>query len=151
MEDDSQSKKVKMKFSKKSTHKSKQQIFTLIKPDVVQEFTYLGVNLRSTGNFSTNLTQLKEKALHALFYLTRTVGFKKLKPKQVNRLSDVLITPILAYGCEVWGAYFKHNFEKWDKSPNEKVHLIFCSYYLGGGNTNCEAARRARQTYWPAV
>ena len=89
------------------------------------------MKLSSTGNFSTNLTQLKEKALHAFSYLTRTIGFKKLKPKQANRLFDVLISPILTYGCEVWGMYLKHHFENWDQSPIEKAHLIFFKYYLG--------------------
>lgn len=140
-----------MIFSKKCTQKSKQQIFTLDndKLDVVQEFTYLGVKLSSTGNFSANQKQLKEKAVHAFFNLTRRIGFKKLKPKQANKLFDVLISPILTYGSEVWGAYLKQNFEKWDKSPIEKVHLIFCKYYLGVNRKATNIACRAELGRFP--
>ena len=39
--------------------------------DVVQEYTYLGTRMSSSGNFSVSREHLKEKALHALFSLRR--------------------------------------------------------------------------------
>ena len=39
--------------------------------DVVQEYTYLGSRMSSSGNFTVSLEQLKQKALHALVNLRR--------------------------------------------------------------------------------
>ena len=132
-------------MQKKSPKSSKQQDFHLNnnKLDIVQEYTYLGVKLSSTGNFTTNQTQSIEKALHTFYNLTRIIDLKRLKPKHANKLFKTLIVPILSYGCEVWGAYLKQTFQNWEKSPIEKVHFRFCKYYLGvnGKATNiaCKA------------
>ena len=40
--------------------------------EIVQNYTYLGTLISSTGNFSMALDKLKEKALHALFSLRNT-------------------------------------------------------------------------------
>ena len=116
-----------MIFAKKSAKSSKQQDFHLFnnKLDIVQEYTYLGLKLSSTGNFTTNQTQSREKAWHAFYNLTRIIDLKRLKPKHANKLFETLIVPILSYGCEVWGAYLKQTFQNWEKSPIEKVHLRF--------------------------
>ena len=39
--------------------------------DVVQDYTYLGTRISSSGNFTVTLDHLKEKALHAFFSLRR--------------------------------------------------------------------------------
>ena len=39
--------------------------------DAVQDYTYLGTKISSSGNFKISLDHLKEKALHALFSLRR--------------------------------------------------------------------------------
>ena len=39
--------------------------------EIVQNYTYLGTVISSTGNFSLALDKLKEKALHALFSLRK--------------------------------------------------------------------------------
>lgn len=117
--------------------------------EIVQEFTYLGVKISSSGNFQNHKTLTKEKALHALFKLTKTVDFKRLKPKQALKLFDTLICPILTYGCEVWGAYLKQNFNTWDKEPTEKVHLKFCKYYLGVNSKAPNFACRAELGRFP--
>lgn len=117
--------------------------------EIVQEFTYLGVKISATGNFKIHQTQSKEKALHAFFKLTKTIDFKRLKPKQATNLFDTLISPILTYGCEVWGAYLNQNFTSWDKEPTEKVHLRFCKYYLGVNSKASNFACRAELGRFP--
>ena len=89
--------------------------------EIVQEFTILpvGVKISSTGNFQNHKTLTKEKVLHALFKLTTTVYFKRVRPKQALKLFDTLIRPIMKYGCEVWG------------EPTEKVHLTFLQILTG--------------------
>ena len=103
----------------------------------------MGVKLSSTGNFTTNQTQSREKALHAFCNLTSIIDLKRLKPKHANKLFETLIVPILSYGCEVWGAYLKQTFQTWEKSPIEKVHLRFCKYYLGVNGKATNIACRA--------
>ena len=44
--------------------------------DVVQEYTYLGTRMSSSGNFSVSREHLKEKALHALFSLRRHTNLR---------------------------------------------------------------------------
>ena len=47
--------------------------------DVVQEYTYLGTRMSSSGNFSVSREHLKEKALHALFSLRRHTNLNLVK------------------------------------------------------------------------
>ena len=46
--------------------------------EIVQEFTYLGVKISFTVNFQSHKSITKEKALHALFKVIRTIDFKNL-------------------------------------------------------------------------
>ena len=120
-------------FSRKTSKTIREMKFLLDnKPiEIVQDFTCLGAKISSTGNLQNHRSITKEKAIHALFKVSKTREFKKLKPKQEEKLFDTLISPILTYGCEVWGVYLKQNFASWDKELTEKVHLRFCKYYLG--------------------
>ena len=140
-----------MIFAKKACKKANQPSFIINDSnlDVVSEFTYLGVKLSSTGNFDIHLKQTRDKAIHALFKLTKIVDLKKLKPQQANRLFDSMIAPILTYGCEVWGAYQKQNFDKWDKSQTEKVHLRYCKHYLGVNRRASNIASRSELGRFP--
>lgn len=140
-----------MIFSKKSFSIKNQPTFKLNANilDIVNEFTYLGVKLSSTGNFTNHLNLSREKSLHALFKLVKSVDFKSLKPSVANKLFDSLISPILTYGCEAWGSYQKHDFTKWDKCPTEKVHLRFCKYYLGVNRKSSNIACRGELGRFP--
>ena len=46
--------------------------------EIVQNYTYLGTLISSTGNFSMAIDKLKEKALHALFSLRKHTNISKL-------------------------------------------------------------------------
>jgi len=96
-----------MIFSKKRFKQNPTFTFNRKEIQTVQEFTYLGVKMSNTGNFSGHLTQTREKALHAFYKVTRTVDFKKLKPKQANKLFDSLISPILTY-ASMSGGFIKN-------------------------------------------
>jgi len=142
-----------MIFSKKETDKIKQTRFTLNGNflDKVKEFTYLGVKISSTGNFASHQIKTKEKALHAFYKITNKIDFRRLKPKLACKLFDSLIRPILTYSCEIWGVYQKHDFEKWDKNPIEKVQLRFCKYFLGVSNKASNIATRAELGRFPLL
>ena len=62
--------------------------------EVVQNYTYLGTLISSTGNFSLALDKLKEKALHALFSLRKHAHISNLSPFLANKLFDAIISPI---------------------------------------------------------
>ena len=79
---------------------------------------------------------LKEKALHALFSLTRHMNLSKLKAALACKIFDTMISPILTYNCysEIWGVYAKPDFKSWDGSQIKKAHLQFCKRYLKVNN-----------------
>ena len=65
--------------------------------DVVQEYTYLGTWISSSGNFSVSCEHLKEKALHALFSLLETT-YESQQTKHIYcKVFDTMISPILTY------------------------------------------------------
>ena len=82
-ENQSQENKDYGRFSEKCEKKMLISLFHSQIIDVVQEYTYLGTRMSSSGNFSVSREHLKEKALHALFSLRRTrilANSKQLSP-----------------------------------------------------------------------
>ena len=88
--------------------------------DIVQNYTYLGTCLSFSGNFTLSLEHLRQKALHAFFSLRRHIDFNKLKPSLACKIFDSMISPILTYNSEVWGAYVKSDFKSSDSSAIRK-------------------------------
>ena len=117
--------------------------------DVVQEYTYLGTRMSSSGNFSVSREHLKEKALHALFSLRRHTNLSKLKAALACKIFDTMISPILTYNSEIWGVYAKPDFKTWDGSQIEKAHLQFCKRYLEVNNKASNIACRAELGRFP--
>jgi len=63
-----------------------------------------------------------------------------------------MISPILTYNCEVWGAYAKSDlFKSWDSSKIEKTHLQFCKRYLEVSNKASNVACRAELDTFPLI
>ena len=131
-------KKTKIMVFQKKCRKSFNPSFSY-KKDVIpklNDYTYLGIKITSTGNFALAEETLKEKALRALYASKILLNFSMLRPKIAEKLFDTLVKPIVLYNSEVWSAYSKGDFGSWDKSPAEKVHLRFCKIYLGV-NSKC--------------
>ena len=91
--------------------------------DVVNDFNYLGVTLNYTGNFNLNSQTLYGKGLKALNNLLSNLKKYECKPRVALQLVDAFVSPIITYGCEVWG------FTK--SSQLERLHLKFCKATLG--------------------
>ena len=121
------------------------------KIDIVQNYTYLGTCISSTGNFTLSLDHLRQKALHALFSLRRNIDFKTLKPSLACKIFDSMISPILTYNSEVWDTFVKSDFKSWDNSPIEKAHLQFCTRYLEVHNKASNMASRAELGKYPII
>ena len=89
--------------------------------DIVQNYTYLGTRISSSGNFTPSLEHLRQKALHAFFGLRRHTDFNKLKPSLACKIFDSMISPILTYNSEVWDAFVKSDFKSWNRSAIENL------------------------------
>ena len=91
---------------------------------VTNKIPYLGLLLTSNGLFHQTQLTLAAQANKAVFLLYRRLqGFINLKPEFMLDLFDKFITPVLNYGCEVWGFH---------QAPSiENVHLKFCKNILG--------------------
>ena len=117
--------------------------------EIVNEYCYLGIKLNSNGTFTLAQKQLSEKALHALGSIRRHLNLHYLNPKLAIKIFESIISPILLYNSEIWGAYLKNDFNKWDKSPTEKAHLRFCKLYLGVGKKASNMASRGELGKFP--
>ena len=74
-----------------------------------------------------------------------------LKPSFARKIFDSMISPILTYNSEVWGAFVKSDFKSWDSSAIEKSHLQFCKRYLQVHNKTCNTACRAELVKFPMI
>jgi hypothetical protein len=86
---------------------------------------YLGLKLTPNTKFTVANQQLSEKAMHTLYKIRKHIDFHLLPPKIACKIFDGVISPILLYNSEVWGAYIDDDFTKWDKSSTEKTHLKY--------------------------
>ena len=90
--------------------------------DVVQNYyTYLGTPLTSSGHFTLSLEHLGQKALHALFQPIKAAHGFEWSPSLACKIFDSMISPILTYNSEVWGAFVKSDFKSWDSSAIGKT------------------------------
>ena len=74
----------------------------------VNEYCYLGITLHSSGNFKRAQKIIHGKALHAYHSIFKSFSNVENVPiKLMLKLfsSIVNVTPILLYGCDVWGPY----------------------------------------------
>jgi len=99
--------------------------------EIVQEYTYLGVKITTSGSFNLCQKTLAEKGLNALYKIYKQIDFFRLSLRSASKIFDTAIAPILTYGAQIWGIFSKFDFEKWDQTPAEKVHLRFCKIFLG--------------------
>ena len=142
-------KKTKVMVFQKRARKNADFYFLIDSQIVVQEYTYSGTRMFSSGNFSVSREHLKEKALHALFSLRRYTNLSKLKAALACKIFDTMISPILTYNSEIWGVYVKPDFKIWDGSQIEKLHLQFCKRYLEVNNKASHIACRAELGRFP--
>ena len=64
----------------------------------------------------------------------------------------MIISPILSYNSEIWGAYVKHDFKARDNTPSEETHLKFCKrVYLEISNKASNVASRSELGRFPLI
>ncbi|CAB3986903.1 Hypothetical predicted protein [Paramuricea clavata] len=121
------------------------------KIDTTKEYNYLGLKISQNGKFKLAQQQLGEKALHALYKIRKNIDFRKLTPKLAMKIFDSIISPILLYNSEIWGAYEKNDYNKWENSEIERVHLRFCKLYLGVNRKATNVACRGELGKFPLL
>ena len=72
------------------------------------------------------LNAFDKKALHAVFGQRRHTDFNKLKPSLACKIFDSMISPILTYNSEVWGAALRNQILSRGTAPQLKK-LIYNS------------------------
>ena len=92
--------------------------------DIVKKFSYLGIIFSTGGSFSECQETLAGQGMKAIFKLNKLLyNFTNITPKHRIELFDKLVTPILNYGCEVWGFCQANKIER--------THMMFCKQLLG--------------------
>ena len=119
------------KKCRKSTYEKQHFFINGNKIEIVNNYTYLGINVSSNGSFRINKINLMEKTRRSIFASRRYLDFSKLPIHLANKIFASLFLPILTYGTEVWGAYDKDDFNSWEKDIVEKTHVFFCKQFLG--------------------
>ncbi len=69
--------------------------------DFKDQYTYLGVTITKNGHVNAARTDLRKKALRALFALKKHANREYITPKSHIFLFDSLIKPILLYSCQI--------------------------------------------------
>ena len=91
--------------------------------EIVNDYTYLGVNFSSNGSFIRHKEKLQEKTRCSIFAFRRYPDPSKLSINVCNKLFDALFLSILTYSSEVWGAYDKSENTTWEKDTTEKTQM----------------------------
>ena len=110
--------------------------------EIVNDYTYLGVNFSSNGSFSRHKEKLQEKTRRSIFAFRRYFDPSKLSINVCNKRFDALFLSILTYSSEVWGACDKNENTAWEKDTIEKTHINFCKVFLGVNKRSPNAASR---------
>lgn len=128
---------------------------------VVKSYNYLGVQITSSGLFTSAIKELSAKANRA--YLSIANIFRdnpKMPPYMMIKLFDSLIKPIVTYSSEVWGAFghkkrqsieFLDGLFKNLKSPYEQLHLKFCKRALGTSRRSSNIGSLAELGRYPIM
>lgn len=110
-------------FSRGKSRKKQDPFFYMgTELEIVDDYTYLGIVFNYNGSFSKARKKRYDQASRAMFGLLRHCRKLELPFDISLELFDRMISPILLYGCELWG------FE--DITILERLHLKFCKLLL---------------------
>ena len=91
---------------------------------MTNSYKYLGVILNNKHSYKAHVEMIVDKANKCFFSLIKkSREWRGFDPSLLLYLFDHLITPVLSYGCEIWGNH------QWEEI--EKLHLFTCKYALG--------------------
>ncbi len=94
-----------------------------IELEIVDNFKYLGILFSKNGKFLQARKAVLSQSTRAMFMVLSKISKLCLPIDIALDLCDHMISPVLTYGCEIWG------YEKC--TMLERLHLKFCKYLLG--------------------
>ena len=100
--------------------------------EIVSSFKYVGCELTSSGSFKNCIANLVSSARRALFSLKRDLSKNiEILPETHINMFNLMISPILSYGCEIWGLRIAE--------PIDRFHLSFlkCLLEVKASTPNC--------------
>ena len=80
--------------------------------EVVESYTYLGLNLSCNGKLKLAIETLSNQATRAIFGIKKLYNYNNLDVYSKLKLFESIVVPILCYGCEVWGFDNVNDIEK---------------------------------------
>jgi hypothetical protein len=94
-------------------------IFTLGNRTIenIKEYKYLGLTLTKLNKFNITKKLLTQRATKAMYFILSKSKDNNLSIECKLKLFDSMVTPILLYGCEIWG------YENTDIIEN--IHVTF--------------------------
>ena len=112
--------------------------------DIVPKYTYLGVDIPSSGSFSASITELTNKAKKAMMPLFTTIMKFNIPFQRALELFRTYIDPILLYNAENQTAMTDRQIEKCKasrnsiynlamESPLTRTQLKFTKFVMGVG------------------
>jgi hypothetical protein len=101
--------------------------FKGIRLDTVRSYKYLGFIITPSGEITTGLKDLRDRAMKAFFKLKTSMdtSFNR-NIKLTLKLLDTLIKPILLNASDFWGC-----LKTPKNNPIENLHRMACKYILG--------------------
>ena len=96
----------------------------------VSEYKCLLMTINGAGSLSPTLSNSSEKARRAIFALNNRFSLKRLPVRIALKLFDSYISPVLLYGLEIWMPFYQTDFNIWNSTKIEFVHLKFCRHIL---------------------
>ncbi|XP_021348592.1 uncharacterized protein LOC110447309 isoform X2 [Mizuhopecten yessoensis] len=99
------------------------------KIEVVEQFTYLGIDFKWNNKFNIVQKQLSGQGRKSVFALYTKCKNMNLNCHTLIKLFDTYVTSILCYASEVWGSCKGIDIEK--------VHLEFCKRILCVKKSTC--------------
>ena len=139
-----------MIFQKRSSRQNHQFLLNTIPLEQTKNYTYLGLNISSTGNYNQAVKDLRDKARRAFYAIKRNIKVD-IPIKTWLKILDSVIEPISLYGCEIWGPLANHDLEKWDKHQTETLHAEFCKSILRTQRKTPNNACRAELGRYPLI
>ena len=116
-----------MIFNKSGRHIRRNTYFGGERIETTRQYKYLGFMFTPSGEITTGLKDLKDRALRALAKMKKQLGelFRKC-PQVTLKLYKTLVVPILLYASDFWGI-----LKLPQNNPIGNAHISFCKQLLG--------------------
>ena len=116
-----------MIFNKGGRHIRRNFFYGGEKIETTREYKYLGFLVTPSGELSSGLKDLKDRALRAFHKLKNKMGISfRQQPSITMKLFKSLIEPILLYASDFWGI-----LKMPVNNPIENLFMSFCKQLLG--------------------